>query len=452
MSAAAIGAGKPASEDTRVRGPWLVVARGVWATLAALIVAFFLANLPVYVVQMRTTCRRQPCAPWQLTAASTQAIQQIHLTLTSYAIVSLVFSVACVLMWFAIAGIIVWRQSRHWLGLLTSLLLMAQGVTVMGGGFLAPLEFSAPAWYPVTLGVGLLPFALFPLIFSLFPNGRFVPSWMRWAVVVLEVVVVWVYVMVAPMVASTKVSLNPLAIGLFIGVFFGIVGAQIYRYRRVSTPVERQQTKLVVLGVAAGPFTGPLYLGLPILFPALSQPNSLYFVVARPIYSIVWLWVPIWFGIALLRYHLWDVDVIIRRTLIYGSLTAILGAVYFGCVIGAQALAQALTGVASLPPVVIVASTLLIAALFTPLRRGIQAFIDRRFYRRKYDAAKTVAAFSATLRSEVDLNQLRDHLLAVVHETVQPEHASLWLNTAQTPRAPAPDAYLSREFVAHQRS
>jgi hypothetical protein len=275
---------------------------------------------------------------------------------------------------------------------------------------------------------------------------------MRWAVVVLEVVVVWVYVMVAPMVASTKVSLNPLAIGLFIGVFFGIVGAQIYRYRRVSTPVERQQTKLVVLGVAAGPFTGPLYLGLPILFPALSQPNSLYFVVARPIYSIVWLWVPIWFGIALLRYHLWDVDVIIRRTLIYGSLTAILGAVYFGCVIGAQALAQALTGVASLPPVVIVASTLLIAALFTPLRRGIQAFIDRRFYRRKYDAAKTVAAFSATLRSEVDLNQLRDHLLAVVHETVQPEHASLWLNTAQTPRAPAPDAYLSREFVAHQRS
>jgi hypothetical protein len=136
---------------------------------------------------------------------------------------------------------------------------------------------------------------------------------------------------------------------------------------------------------------------------------------------------PIGAGIAILRYRLYDIDIIIRRTLIYAALTAILAVIYFAVVIGAQSVIQALTGQRGQQPVIIVATTLLIAALFNPLRRRLQTAIDHRFYRRRYDAAKTLAAFGATLRTETDLDQLSEHLLAVVQQTMQPASVSLWL-------------------------
>jgi len=132
-------------------------------------------------------------------------------------------------------------------------------------------------------------------------------------------------------------------------------------------------------------------------------------------------------AISLLRYRLWEIDLLINRTLVYGVLTVSLALLYAGLIIGLQSLVHLLTGTISEQPLVIVASTLAIAALFQPLRHRLQAIIDRRFYRRKYDAARTIAEFSATLRNEVDLNQLREHLLAVVQETMQPAHVSLWL-------------------------
>jgi len=126
--------------------------------------------------------------------------------------------------------------------------------------------------------------------------------------------------------------------------------------------------------------------------------------------------------------------VLINRTLVYGTLTAILALVYFGLVIGLESLVRLFPGQGAQSPVVIVASTLAIAALFQPLRRRLQRVIDRSFYRRKYDAARTLAAFSATLRNEVDLQQLHEHLLAVVEETMQPAHVSLWLRKTEQER------------------
>jgi len=137
--------------------------------------------------------------------------------------------------------------------------------------------------------------------------------------------------------------------------------------------------------------------------------------------------VPFVFGTAILRYGLWDIDVLINRTLVYGTLTAILALVYFGLVVGLQFLFRELTSQVASSPLIIVGSTLAIAALFQPLRRRIQSAIDRRFYRRKYDAAKTLAHFSAILRDEVDLNRLSEQLVEVVEETMQPAHVSLWL-------------------------
>ena len=144
--------------------------------------------------------------------------------------------------------------------------------------------------------------------------------------------------------------------------------------------------------------------------------------------------IPLSFGLAILRYRLYDIDVLINRTLVYGLLTATLALIYFGLVIGMQFLLRGL--ISEMNELAIVASTLAIAALFQPLRKRIQQLIDRRFYRRKYDAAKTLEAFSATLRSEVDLNQLCEQLVEVIEETMQPTHISLWLRPAEPERRP----------------
>jgi hypothetical protein len=144
--------------------------------------------------------------------------------------------------------------------------------------------------------------------------------------------------------------------------------------------------------------------------------------------------IPIATGIAILRYRLYDIDLIINRTLVYGSLTVMLALIYFGGVATIQAIFRALTSQEQQPQLAVVVSTLLIAALFNPLRRRIQSFIDRRFYRRKYDARKTLEAFSAKLRDETDLNALSDDLVGVVAETMQPAHVSLWLRPDTAPQ------------------
>jgi len=145
-------------------------------------------------------------------------------------------------------------------------------------------------------------------------------------------------------------------------------------------------------------------------------------------------------GFAVLRYRLYDIDIIINRTLVYGALTVMLALVYFGSVTVTQAVFTVLTGQEEqLPQLVVVASTLVIAALFNPLRRRIQSFIDRRFYRRKYDARKTLEVFSAKLRNETDLEALNNDLVGVVRETMQPAHVSVWLRPDTVPKGEHPD-------------
>ena len=146
--------------------------------------------------------------------------------------------------------------------------------------------------------------------------------------------------------------------------------------------------------------------------------------------------IPLSFGFAILRARLWDIDVLINRTLVYGTLTVLLALVYFGLIFVLQSLLRGIMSQNN--DVVIVVSTLAIAALFQPLRQRIQQIIDRRFYRRKYNAAKIVEAFSATLRNEVDLDQLREHLITVVQDTMQPAHVSLWLREPNS-KLPPPD-------------
>jgi hypothetical protein len=201
-------------------------------------------------------------------------------------------------------------------------------------------------------------------------------------------------------------------------------GVQLYRYRRVSSPLQRQQTKWVVFGLAVQITVYVLATALG-QFPVLIERSLLPLLAYNEAGFTLSLFLPLSFGFAMLRSRLWEIDALINRTLVYGTLTLLLTAVYVGLVIGLQAL---LRGIISRDNgVAIVISTLAIVALFLPLRQRIQQLIDHRFYRSKYDAARVVAAFGSTLRNEVDLATLSEHLVAVVQETMQPTHVSLWL-------------------------
>jgi hypothetical protein len=211
------------------------------------------------------------------------------------------------------------------------------------------------------------------------------------------------------------------------GFLGSYVFAQVYRYRRVSDPVQRQQTKWVVFGVtgALGGFLGAILLSG--IFSSLGRPSLLYRGAITTVIYLAMLLIPLSIAAAILRSRLWAIDIIINRTLVYGTLTGMLALIYVVSVILLQQAFRTVTGPRS--NLAIVISTLAIATLFNPLRRRIQDRVDLRFYRRKYDATQTLTAFSATLRdgAHADLDTLTADLLAVVQETMQPAHVSLWL-------------------------
>ncbi|MDQ4074725.1 MAG: hypothetical protein M3220_00610 [Chloroflexota bacterium] len=217
---------------------------------------------------------------------------------------------------------------------------------------------------------------------------------------------------------------------LHLGFLLGVV-AQLYRYVYVSSSVERHQTKWVLFGLMLPVLSMMLITWLPAWLPtqgAFGALRTLLSALRATSLELTFLVVlPFTLAIAILRYRLYDIDILINKTLVYALLTVALALTYFGIIVLLQYLFRTLTGQDSNAAIVI--STLVIYALFNPLRQRIQAFIDRRFYRRKYDAQKTLAAFAATVRNEVELEQLTGELLRVIEETMQPAHISLWLRS-----------------------
>jgi hypothetical protein len=211
---------------------------------------------------------------------------------------------------------------------------------------------------------------------------------------------------------------------LIVALLVGAVASVAFRVRRAQGE-ERQQIKWFVYAVSVIAVGGLASLLVP------SPWSDAFWFVTLIGFGAV----PVTVGVAVLRYRLYDIDLFINRTLVYGSLTALLALLYFGGVTATQATFRALTGQEEQPQLAVVVSILVIAALFNPLKRRIHCFIDRRFYRRKYDATKTLAAFSAKLRDETDLEALNNELVGVVRESMQPAHVSLWLRRDKPPRA-----------------
>jgi MFS family permease len=213
------------------------------------------------------------------------------------------------------------------------------------------------------------------------------------------------------------------------------------RLRRARGDQRQQQRWFVYAAVPTAVCLSPVLLQFMVYTIATDFLLDSVWIVPWRVYNAVlyaaWvalLVLPVFTYIAILKYRLYDIDVVINRTLVYGALTVMLATVYFGGVTATQAMFRTLTGQEKQSQLAVVISTLVIAALFNPLRRRIQAFIDRRFYRRKYDAGKTLEAFTAKLRDETDLNALSDDLVGVVRETMQPAHVSLWLRPDPPPR------------------
>jgi hypothetical protein len=399
-----------------------------WVVLAVLVLGLDAAGIPYAYARYERVCTRsaEVCLEDRLlTPEGLRELQELGISREFYAAyqgvgVETVFTLVC----FAVAAVIFLRRSDDRMALFTSFVLMIFGGAGAAGTMRALAEAQPAFWFPVNL-LDYIAQVGFVIFFFLFPDGRFVPRWTRWAAFASAL-----YFMADIFFPDSALAIL-LAPAFFI--FLGtLVVAQVHRYRRVSTPEQRQQTKWVVFGFVVA-LTGFIAIILMVQFvPVIRETGQLGVMVSSTLIYGFLLLIPLSIGVAILRSRLYEIDVVINKTLVYGTLTTTLVLVYFGVVVALQYVLRAVVGGSS--QLVIVASTLLIAALFNPLRRRMQDFVDSRFYRRKYDARKTLEAFSARLRDETDLDQLNAELLAVVRDTMQPQHVSLWLRPSESGR------------------
>lgn len=374
------------------------------------------------------------CSGRTVVQPSPEGVRALHdagLSARSYALLNVVVDKAFQLVWLAVGTLIFWRRSDDAMALLVSAFLVTFGPVTVDTTHADALVAFQPAWWLPARGVQVLGEISVVLFFLLFPHGRFASRWTLWLAVLfiafmfsMDFFAGWY---------SRSPALEMVSLGVFAVGVLSLVSVQTYSYHRFFSPEQRRQTKWVVFGAtlaiaASFPFKLPVDLYL------VGGDAPVGLLLLKTGFALSFLLIPISIGVAVLRSGLFDIDVLINRTLVYGLLTAMLVAVYVGGVVGLQHLFRALAGGES--EIAIVASTLAIAALFQPLRRRLQSFIDRRFYRRKYDARRTLDRFSETLRHETDLGGLKDDLEGVVGETVQPAHVSVWLrsNVTANPR------------------
>jgi hypothetical protein len=402
-----------------LRRRWLVLAQAAWVVVAVVSLGAFVAGVPAHHDYLAHP-----------TAGVRDALAELGLSPGGYAFYNVALDTVFVSIFALVAAVIFWRRSDDLMALLVATMLVSWGTLnelfVVSPEAIVGMSPIVDAVLTLLTYTGYITWMLF---FYLFPSGSFVPRWTRWLGLLYGVAFfgLWNFTPFGPE------SWPPLLFGTaVVSVWGSFLGAQVYRYARVSDTTQRQQTKWVVFGVAAalaGALTTIFTVGAAIDLPPEEVGPRMLSLLLMDAFGVL---IPLSVGIAVLRSRLYDIDIVINRTLVYGSLSVMLGLVYLGGVATTQAIFRALTGQEQQPQLGIVISTLLIAALFNPLRQRIQSFIDRRFYRSKYDAIKTLETFSVKLRDETDLSALSDDLVGVVRETMQPAHVSLWLRPDKT--------------------
>jgi hypothetical protein len=390
--------------DPAWRARWLTVARWAWPAVAGLAVAGNLFVLPKYTRSVLTHTVRA-----ELPAA--------HLTPAGYVAIQISYGAIFMLICLVVATVIYVRAAREPVALFC-----VYTVTVLGCGFgfLPGLTITSPVLNALSVLLTATAQVIGGWFFLIFPSGRFVPRWSRWCALVAAVGIAAVTASAIARVQPAPGAAQPISLGLLL---FG-AGAQVYRYRRVSTPIERQQTKWVVFGLAAS-MAVLIVFQLAGLLVQLVAPSAVKSQVSGNLIGGVFILavgiIPVCIGIAVLRARLWDIGRVISRTLTYTVLTTVLAGGYTGLVLLATRVLAFTT------PVAVAASTLAAAAVFHPLRQRVQRAVDRRFNRARYDADQAIAAFAARLQDAGDPDTVHAHLLAAVHQVLEPAHASVWI-------------------------
>lgn len=399
--------------NTTLPAAWRWPARMGWLLIAAGSLTLFALGSHLLLTTPPPSCvaPANPCGPATISLEDVQILSERGLANSHIWLILLSIVARSSL---AVTGLIIfWRRSDDWVALLISAALLTVLIEGSPEG-LDGWEVLLALLYGIGTGI------FYPIPF-IFPNGRCVPGWLK--------PVVWLLVISGSVAFGLSYAFPVwFSIGGIVNGIWAVLGvyAMTYRYIRVSTGVERQQIKWVLAGLAAALLQSIIWFAVSSSFP-VAQPSpgrSLALLISLVSYVLGYGFFAYSFLVAMLRYRLWDVDILIRRTLQYTLLTGLLALVYFGSVVLLQTIFGSFTGEQS--PAVIVLSTLLIAALFTPLRRRVQGWIDRRFFRRKYDAQQVLATFAMAARDETDLDILTRELQRVAEETMQPEGAGVW--------------------------
>ncbi|MCB0034230.1 MAG: hypothetical protein KDE51_09435 [Anaerolineales bacterium] len=410
-----------------LEGHWLTIARAAWLLITAVGVVMFAVGVQLLFQQLSTTCSGSNCLRQQLAPEALPIMAEIGLTLTGYALIQLMPTAIFAVVSVAVGVLIFWQRSHELMAFSSSLWLVTFGLTLFEEEVRA-VGAVYPWLQPVALAlVWLGGVILLPLFFCIFPNGRFTPRWTKWG---------WLITSVFFVSLGTIAEFSPAFTAIYEGIagylwfimILGSIAVQFYRYRYLSTANERQQTKWVIfafLVIIAVNVTFFLFDPLFLDFRVQQAENAVRNILGNIVSTSAFLMIPLGIGISILRHRLYDIDVIIRRTVQYSIVSAVLALVYFGSITLIQGSITAVTGTQS--PIAIVLSTLLIAALFNPLRTRLQTFIDRRFYRRKYDAQQILAQFAQTARDEVNMEKLTTELIDVIQETMQPQTIAISL-------------------------
>lgn len=412
--------------NARWRGGWLVVSRLVWGIVFVASVTTFSMSLPHFYAQITTVCEAEPCNAEQIPAEDVRTLAAAGLSLPFLATYLIVLTTVVAVVFALFALLLVWRRPDDPVVWYFSLVLVVVGFFLSSSvDALVPVS---NFWnYFVSIMNALVWLGLASL-FYLFPDGRFVPRWTRLALLGWALMTASGFL---PEASSWRLgNWSPVVTAaVLIALVASCVWAQVYRYRYVSGPVQRQQTKWIVVGFGLIALTILITVLLPqAITPQWPRLRVAYGFLRDGIAAISLLSLPATLSLSILRYRLWDIDILIRRTLIYSLLSVLLTLVYVGSVVLLQTLFRRFSGETS--SLAVVASTLTSVALFQPFRHRIQTVIDRRFYRRKYDAEKVLATFALTMRDEVDLDILSNSLVKVAEETMQPARVLLWLKQA----------------------
>jgi signal transduction histidine kinase len=396
------------SPSTTLHGRWLLLVRVAWLAVAAAALALFIASIPAAFAELQGECPTAVCANGQLSPAGMRALADLGLSLGFFAAYGVALDIVFAAVYVAVAVLIFWRKSAERFALFVAFALLTFGTATFPEALYA-LAAAHPAWWPPVAVLNFLGSASFSLFLYLFPDGRFVPRWTCW------VALAWIAWQVPKYWIRTWPDVTIWSAWLNVAIWSGALGtavyAQIYRYRRVSNRVQRQQTKWVVFGIAMA-LTGfwSINMALSVVAPVPTSAGALAtLMVGFMLMYLAVLLIPLSIGMAMLRYHLFDVDVLINRTLVYGVLTASVVGIYVLIVGSLGALFQTRGNL-----LIALLATGLVAVLFQPLRDRLQRAVNHLIYGERDEPYAVLARLGQRLEATI----AADAVLPTIVETV----------------------------------